>query len=73
MAKGQFSKENESSLLTTESRGGIVEFEKVQVREMRDAQTILVQHRRKKIRNSTGSSRDYLCLTFRHDFGGRLR
>jgi group II intron reverse transcriptase/maturase len=41
MAKGQFSKENESFLLTTESRGGIVEFEKVQVREMRDAQTIL--------------------------------
>ena len=41
MAKGQRSKERQSFLLTTESRGGIVEFKKVQVREMRDAQTIL--------------------------------
>lgn len=41
MGKGQLPKGSPSFLLTTGSRGGIVEFEKVQVREMRNAQTIL--------------------------------
>jgi hypothetical protein len=41
MAKGQRSKERQSFLPTTEGRGGIVEFKKVEVREMRNAQTIL--------------------------------
>jgi hypothetical protein len=41
MAKGQLLKKSQSFSMTTRSRGGIVEFEKGQVREMRDAQTIL--------------------------------
>jgi hypothetical protein len=41
LGKGQPSKEGQSSAVTMRSRGGIVEFEKVQVREMRNAQTIL--------------------------------
>jgi hypothetical protein len=41
MGKGQLSKEGQSFSTTMRSRGGIVKFEKVQVREMRNAQTIL--------------------------------